>query len=567
MGDTVSHTPSARLRVLVPLAVALAVGLVATGCGGSSNDQSQTTQAKGVQQNQVVQPTEKPTPGGKITYGLEADSDGFNPTSNRWAISGTMVGLAVYDTLVAYDAKGQTQPYLAKSLTASADYKTWTIALRPNITFSNGAPLTADAVTQVLNGHLASALTGPAFSSIDKVTTTDTLTTTVTMKEPWVSFPSTLTNQLGVVPEPSTLSGKGDVPIGTGPFVQVEWQQKNFWKGKKNPTYWRKDGDGVQLPYLDELEFRPITQQETRTAGFESGDLQMMHTTDPKAIVHFRQAAKDGTAQIVEDNGEGEEGFIIMNNAKPPFDDVNMRRALAYATDAAGYNNTLDDGVPEVADNVFKTSSAWYAPTKNYPAFDMAKATQLVNDYKSANGGKAPAFVFGVTQDNAPNGAYLQQLWQQAGFQVDVKTYDQTNFIVDAIQGKYQANLWRQFGAPDPDGDYLWWTSKNAGDAGEGGLTLNIARHKSTCVDTALTTGRESADLSVRKKAYADLQQCFADEVPYIWLNHAIWAVVAAPKVRGITNGPLPDGQESLPIGGAGDFGGVTRLTQTWLAK
>ena len=36
--------------------------------------------------------------------------------------------------------------------------------------------------------------------------------------------------------------------------------------------------------------------------------------------------------------------------------------------------------------------------------------------------------------------------------------------------------------------------------------------------------------------------------------------------VRGITNGPLPDGKESLPIGGAGDFGGVTRLTQTWLA-
>ena len=70
----------------------------------------------------------------------------------------------------------------------------------------------------------------------------------------------------------------------------------------------------------------------------------------------------------------------------------------------------------------------------------------------------------------------------------------------------------------------------------------------------------------MRKQAYADLQQCMADEVPYVWLDHAVWAVMANTKVRGILTGPLPDGEASLPIGGAGDFGGVTRMTQTWLA-
>ncbi|MGZ4681835.1 MAG: hypothetical protein ACXV8G_05200, partial [Acidimicrobiales bacterium] len=58
----------------------------------------------------------------------------------------------------------------------------------------------------------------------------------------------------------------------------------------------------------------------------------------------------------------------------------------------------------------------------------------------------------------------------------------------------------------------------------------------------------------------------FAVDFPYIWTNHAIWAIGAGPQVRGITNGPLPDGQPSLPIGGAGDFGGVVRFTQTWIA-
>ena len=135
------------------------------------------------------------------------------------------------------------------------------------------------------------------------------------------------------------------------------------------------------------------------------------------------------------------------------------------------------------------------------------------------------------------------------------------------IRDSYQANLWRQFGAPDPDADFLWWTSANAGKGdGTPELTLNIARHKSPCVDAALKDGREKPDLADRKKAYAALQQCQADEVPYVWLDHSLWVVGASTKVRGITNGPLPDGSASLPIGGAGDFGGVTRLTQTWLA-
>jgi ABC-type transport system substrate-binding protein len=82
-----------------------------------------------------------------------------------------------------------------------------------------------------------------------------------------------------------------------------------------------------------------------------------------------------------------------------------------------------------------------------------------------------------------------------------------------------------------------------------------------------LDKGRTSTDEATRKDGYATLQQGFAKDVPYVWLNHALWAVVAGNNVRGITNGPLPDGQPSLPIGGGGDFGGVVRYTQTWLQQ
>lgn len=550
------------------------MGMVAAGCGGSTNnDATGTTQVQGAKQGTVVKDEGKPKTGGKVIYGLEADSDGFNPTTNRWAISGVMVGLAVYDPIAAYNEKVEAKPYLAESMTPNADYTQWTIKLRPGIKFSNGTPLTSDAIVKLFDAHLKSPLTKPVFSTLKDYSATDDLTVVFNMKSPWVVFPTTLTAQTGVVPEPGSLSDTGALPIGSGPFVQTEWIKDSAWKGAKNPTYWRKDKDGTQLPYLDSLEFRSIPDQESRNKSLQGGTLNMMHTSDTKGIKLFRDEAAAGRVQMVEDNGEGEEGFIIMNQAKAPFDSVDARRALAYATDATAYGQDVNDGVLEPADGVFKKNSKWYAPSTNYPTFDLAKASSLVEKYKTEHGGQAPTFALGITQGSTTQAAYLQSVWQQAGFVVTVNTVDQASFVLQAVQGKYQANLWRQFGAPDPDADLLWWISDNAKDPAtgqvlpEGGLTLNIARQNSPCVDKAVKAGRENADPAKRKQAYADLQQCFADEVPYVWLDHTVWAVVAANNVRGITNGPLPDGEPSLPIGGAGDFGGVTRLTQTWLAS
>jgi len=538
--------------------------MIAAGCSSTTttdSGQSDGTAARGAQQGNIIETDAKPQPGGRVAYGLEAESDGFNPTKNRWAISGVMVGLAVYDPLAAYNDKSEAKPYLAESFTANAAFTEWTITLRKNIKFSDGTPLTASAVKQVLDAHLASILTKPVFSAVDKVTVKDDLTVVVSMTSPWVVFPSTLSAQTGVIPSPGSLEDPGSNPVGTGPFIQKSWTPNDKWVGTKNPNYWRKDKDGVQLPYLDEVEFRPIPLHNSRSAALESGDIQMMHTNDSKAIVKFRALAKEKKFQMLEDNGEGEEGFAILNSSAPPFDDVNARRALAHATDRETYGETINDGVFDVADGPFRKNSKWRSDFTNYPEYDLAKAQELVQKYKDDHGGQPPTFSFGITADSEQQAQFLVAEWNAAGFVADVKTVDQAAFIIEAVQGKYQANLWRQFGAPDPDFDLLWWVSDNA----EGVLALNIARHKSPCQDAAMKKGRENADEAIRKQAYAELQQCFADEVPYVWLEHTVWTIVANNKVHGIANGPLPDGTPSLAVGGAGDFGGVTRMTQVWI--
>jgi GDPmannose 4,6-dehydratase len=86
-------------------------------------------------------------------------------------------------------------------------------------------------------------------------------------------------------------------------------------------------------------------------------------------------------------------------------------------------------------------------------------------------------------------------------------------------------------------------------------------------IDEALDRGRQSPDLADRQQAYADFQVRMAELLPYIWLNHNMWVVAADNTVRDIGNGTLPDGEPSYPLGGVGTFGGVHRLTQTWIAQ
>jgi peptide/nickel transport system substrate-binding protein len=152
----------------------------------------------------------------------------------------------------------------------------------------------------------------------------------------------------------------------------------------------------------------------------------------------------------------------------------------------------------------------------------------------------------------------LAAQWSRCGVTVEQQSIEQSKMISDAVTGKLQAVLWRQFGGDDPDGNYVWWTGKNA----RGMLALNASRLQDAQIDAALDRARATDDLEVRKQAYAELQRRQTELVPYIWLSHTQWVIGAANSVRNIGNKSLPDGQTARPFGGA-----VSRLTEVWLDK
>ncbi len=554
-----STRPRSRRWVLVTAVVAV-LGIVLAACGGGSDSGSDGGGGEATT-DVTIAATGDPQSGGSLSFGLEGESDGFNPTVNRWAISGMMVANAVFDPLAAYDANGKAQPYLAKSFTPSADFKTWTIELRPGITFTNGEPLDGAALKKDMDALRASALIGIAAANINgtSVDPADPMKVIVTMTDPWAAFPTILTGQAGMVAAPAQLDATGEAasrqPIGTGPFMQKEWVPDNRWVGTKNPNYWRTDDAGTKLPYLDQVTFKPIVDTQNRTNALISGDVQMIHTTDWASIDQMETAAKDGQVQVVLDPTESEETFFILNTVKAPLDDVRVRQALALCTDSSQIRlvSQVPDGYE--ANSQFKTDSPWYSDG-GFPAYDPAAGTDLINQVKAEKGDITLTLGTTPVPSNTAITQTAAQQWEQCGVKVNLITTEQSKFIADMATGNFQANLTRQFGESDPDQAYHWWSGSTA----TGALALNFARLNDPQIDAALKQARGSADPAVRTQAYVDLVKRQSELVPYIWINHTQWAIGAANSVRNISNVTLPDGEASLPY-----QGGNMRLTQTWL--
>jgi peptide/nickel transport system substrate-binding protein len=555
-----------RTAATIAVAVLGLVALVAAGCGTDSDDEAEPAAPIGAAGTDItVAPDGEPRSGGRFVYALEAESDGYNPATNRFAPAGTIIGLSVFDPLGAFDEDMNVQPYLAESMTANEDYTEWTITAREGIQFHNGEPLDGAAMAQFYEALRADALVGIAFTNIESVAVSpdDPLAVVLTMEQPWASFPVYTTGQGGMMAAPAMLDSPDGSrnPVGTGPFRFREWIPDNRFVVERNPDYWRTDENGNQLPYLDTIEFRPIPEQTSRDSAIESGDVSMMHLTNPINIDKFRQQAEAGRVQILYDRSETEESFIMLNTAAEPFDDIRARQALAYATDRELVNDIIYEGHREIADSVFRESSPWRGEPE-WPDVDFERARQLVDEYEADHG--PLQFELAVGGPDTRTVVLLQEQWAQVGIDATVESIEQSQFIVNAAVGDYQAYEWRQFGAIDPDYDYLWWHSSNANPPGE--LALNFARNSNPEIDAALDEARGSADRDARLDAYQRVEQLINDDFPYIWLSRSEWALVAQNNVRGITNGPLPDGSPAFPMGGPGGFGGVTFLTQTWLA-
>jgi ABC-type transport system substrate-binding protein len=502
-----------------------------------------------------------PKKGGSLTFGVDAEEQGFDPTQGRFDEVGVMYARTVFDPLTIVLANGDWAPYLAESVVPNSSYTAWTITLRPNVTFHDGTPCDGAALVTNLQAQSKSLLTGIVINpTLQSINQSGPLAATITFKQPWVPFPYYLAGgiggQIAYVVAPSMLSNPNGTshPVGTGPFIFKEWHPNDHFTATANPNYWRKG-----MPYLSQITFKPIPDESARAEALKSGTIDLMISDTPQIITQFQG---NRSYSYVDDSthvaGEPDMSCVQLNCLAKPFNDPSIRLAAAQAINRAQYVRVIDQGQRPVSNGLFVPGSPYYSTT-NYPKYNPSNAKKLVSAAARKNGGPIN-FTYGSTNSPAALRAaqYLEQAWKAVGFQVSTDIVEQNQTINNALAGKYQALGWRQFGAVDPDLNYIFWSTTTVSS---GSLSINMARNADPVIEAALQAGRQGTEKSTRVAAYKTVNKRLAVDLPYLWTDRAIWAVMGKPKVQNFNNPTSPQGQPAF-----GMIGGSIWPTQIWIS-
>jgi ABC-type transport system substrate-binding protein len=521
----------------------LAASLLAAACGSGSGGAEGATNREQGPSAAEREAELTPTSGGKVVFGIDAESDGWDEDMARWSTAGHLVASSMFETLAVVGEEG-IEPFLAESIEPNEDLTRWVIAIRPGINFHDGTPLDAEAVKANLDRTVTSPLLSAAWAGVEDIEIVDDLTVAVNATAPWGSFPGMLVTQ--EAPIQFENPAEFENPIGTGPFVFEEWVPDSHLRVTKNEDYWQEG-----LPHLNEIEFRVLPSEATRIAALSTGELDLMLAGEPYSVTVAGEEF-----QAVSD-AKGEETFIMLNAVSPPFDNLLARQALAYATDQEVLSQLMADGRLKPTDQLFNEGTPWHVEDSGFPSPDPDKARELVEQYEAETGeplafdfsGMSPVEIVEMQQA-------LQQMWEEVGMDVEIKTSEQTAFIVDALMGDYQATIWRGFGFYDPDGEYGTLHSANAAPVGE--MALNFSRYGSPEIDEALEAGRGTDDLATRQEAYATVTRELNENLPYIWLFSTELALGARPEVHGLAEAEAT---------GFGRFDSKPWIAQLWVEE
>jgi peptide/nickel transport system substrate-binding protein len=493
----------------------------------------------------------------EVVVGVEAEEAGFDPGTGRFDETGVLYARTVFDPLATVDINGNVKPYLASSITASPDYTVWTIRLRPNVYFHDGLQLDANALKRNFDRYrdaTKAPLTAITTTLIEEVRALDPLTVEIHMSKPWVPFAYWLTGLIGAqIAYPISpkmidgVDGYGpDHPSGTGPFVFKEWVPNSHFRAVRNKRYWRRG-----LPYADAIEFRPIVDETQRVDSLRAGTIDIVHSSAATTLQDLERSGFRVVTDAEKIAGEPDVGCILLNHGKPPFDNIWAAKAVAHATDYQTLLKITTNGLEQHVDGPFAPGTPYYPGPTGFPAFDLDKARQAVAMYKQQTG-QDLAFVLGTVPSPSvvQTVSLLQNMWQKAGMKVTLDTsIQQSSLISNAIGGKFQAYLWRQFAAVHPDLNYIFWSSRTIYPLPNGSLiAINMAENKDPIIDQALDDARSNPDQAAAAEDYKTVARRFAVDIPYVWLSRTEWGVASRQSVVGWDKPVGPDGTPMFPM-------------------
>ena len=487
---------------------------------------------------------DRPACGDFLIQSSLGDASNLIPMLASDSASHEVAGL-IYNGLVTYDKDFTIVGDLAKSWEISDGGKRLRFHLRPGVRWHDGAPLTARDVLftyhTIIDPSTPTAYAGK-YKLVKEARLLDELTIEFTYETPFA--PALISWALQILPE-HLLKGQELAtspltrrPVGSGPFRFQRWETGTRIVLTANEDYFNG------RPYLDGVVYRVIPDLTTQFMELKAAAIDIMGLTP---LQYLRQTDTPGFSSRFAKYKYLADAYTYLgfNQRRAPFDQRQVRQAIAHAIDKEEIIKGVLLGLGEIATGPYKPGTRWYNPeVKRYP-YDPHRALSMLNalGWSDHDGdgildrqGKPFTFTIITNQGNPARekaAQIIQQRLGAIGIKANLRIIEWTVFLKEYVdKGNFDAVILGWNILQDPD-LFTVWHSSNARPGG-----LNFTGFSNPEADEMIMRGRHTFDGAARKRAYDHLQEILAEEQPYVFLFVPYSLPAVSARFHGIEPAP-----------------------------
>ncbi len=509
-----------KKRLALLLAVIMSMTLLLTGCGSTAtpSDTAAAGEATGEKD-------------GVLNWGLMSDIVSLDPIYAYDTTTNAVVN-NITEGLLFIDDQSQLQPNLASSWEA-VDDTTYVYQIRDDVTFSDGSAMTMDDVLFSLNRNIGTdSYVGWMYANVASLEQTGDWELTVKLTNPdalWkYTFATTAGHIISKAYYDAHTDGFGTATggvMGTGAYQLDHWTNGSEIVLTANENYWN---GGFSFDF-NKIVFSIIIEDTTRLTALHSGQLDFFLDVPVSMLDQVEDA--NTTLKMVDSFGID---FLSFNTAKAPFDDVNVRQAIAYAIDAVSIvDNIVGEAGAHSTGLTFGPSLytapgnaedwAAYADTLDYYQYNIDKAKECLAKSSVPNGFDCTLQVSELLSFNAI-ATYVQSTLSELGINVTIEKHTTDEMITMQFGGNltdgvknYDMGLFTWYSDfPDASGNpYPNFLGSNAGEGGS-----NTSSYQNSDLDALLLAQSASLDDAERVQLLKDASQILVDEVPVYILDY-----------------------------------------------
>ena len=566
VGRCVPHVAT----MLKPLPAIVLAGLVlATGCRSSEAPSTSPSSSA-------------PAGGGDLVASVRSEP----ATYNRLLPNGQSAATEVFTLLTqarlarVNRVTDELEPWLAESWVLSADGLTYTVTLRPDIKFSDGVPFTsADVIFSfraVYDPGVNSSLAAGMTVNGRPIEATARDARTITLRFPEVFAPGVrVLDNLPILPkhrlEAALASGdfakvwSPSRPLseiaGLGPFVLTEHVAGQRLVFARNPHYFRRDGNGRQLPYLDRLILAVTPDQNTEALRLEASEIDLMTNADirPQDYSAFKRLTDQGKLRMMDVSVGLDPDFLSFNlrparaaqRRAPWMGQRDFRQAISCGVDRQAIVNTvyLGAAVP-IYGPVTPGNKRWFSADAPSCALDRAKARGAADERRPdgpqwrwpdrgrggrrAQGFRSSRRPVTFASGSRPCSRNSCVSWDQ----VDIVSLDPGGIAQRWQAGDYDAIYFGlQTSSTDPALNPELWLSSGPFHFWNPSQKVPATDWEKR-IDELMRDGRDRSRSAGAQRAFAEVQKIIGEELPSIYFVAPRISIATTARVVNATPAP-----------------------------